>query len=393
LGAIAVFVGDGAERAGAIAAGFTFMWCAAHLLNLVIQHTFNTEGSEFKSFVDRCASVVTHFHSSPLATYRLEEHLGDEDVESLKNRAETRWNSIFAMFRSLAANAAAIKAYYRQRGNEVPCPLDGADWLILPDLINLLEPLSVLTTAMSAVKYPTAVLLLPRLYSLPAKLEDLTLVTEFAKRCRVKLVQEMWISLLDNRFYDVKRLALFWAVRPGGYILVSKWYTLVVKSHALPGVVDSAAFMKLMSQELVNCIERHGFELPPVARSVAVPDTTGRFDLSDLDGAKDVTTDPSLRTVIQEVRAWELASANMTAHPPTEEYWSDNGHIAAYPRVAQASGYALSQGLTAVACENLFSAAGFISNGRRNRIGSKRLDMQLFEHWNRRLGAAQRVRK
>jgi hypothetical protein len=76
----------------------------------------------------------------------------------------------------------------------------------------------------------------------------------------------------------------------------------------------------------------------------------------------------------------------MTALPDMLWYWSVDENIAAYPRIAQAGAYTLSLGLTAVPCEAVFSAAGFANNGRRNRIGAKRLDMQLFERWNRGLG-------
>jgi hypothetical protein len=87
-GASILFIGDGNERSGAVAAGFLFMWCAAHLLNLAIQHTFYTGDSDQKKFVHHCAAVVSHFHHLPLATFCLVELLED-DVKSLKNRAET----------------------------------------------------------------------------------------------------------------------------------------------------------------------------------------------------------------------------------------------------------------------------------------------------------------
>jgi hypothetical protein len=90
---------------------------------------------------------------------------------------------------------------------------------------------------------------------------------------------------------------------------------------------------------------------------------------------------------------WCMARGKVTSLCGCSVTEDEASNIAAYPRVSQAGGFALSHGLTAVCCENLFSAAGFASNGRRSRIGSKRLDMQLFEHWNRRFGSAEFIAK
>jgi hypothetical protein len=131
------------------------------------------------------------------------------------------------------------------------------------------------------------------------------------------------------------------------------------------------------------------YSLPPVPQpqpTATIINMTPGASLDAILGissAGNIVSDPFSRNVLQEVRAWRVVSSGMTAREDTFQFWARSANICAYPRVAEIAAYEFSHCLTSVCCESLFSAAGFASSGRRNRIGAKRLDMQLFEHWNR----------
>lgn len=95
-----------------------------------------------------------------------------------------------------------------------------------------------------------------------------------------------------------------------------------------------------------------------------------------------------MRNSVQEVFVWIALQASTT---PKTDVNPEN--CAAFPRIAAVAPYVLSHTMTAVCCESVFSIAGILSDRRRNRIGAKRLDMQLFEHWNRRFGQATQLKK
>jgi hypothetical protein len=396
IGRVVLFVGDGAERAGAVTAKIAYMWCAAHVLNLVVQWAFNTEGTQEKAFVDRCAAVVSVFRPSPLATAVM-LNLSDEDHESLKMRATTRWGSIVAMLHSLCANENAIRDYFRQTRKE--CAMDQADWVILPSVIALLAPIAALTTAMSAVKYPTAVQLLPYLWYLYGSLRRANTATLFATECRDRLTRELFRYLSHEDFHCAKRLALFWAIRPGGFVRVTQWWNWcfaeLQPNEMPPGLTSIEAFTFLMESEACRLIVALDIQLPQQSATQlrVAPVGTSLDAILGLPTAGNISLDPLSRNVLQEVRAWHCASASMTTEEDTTAFWQRQPNITAYPCVAELAAYAISHCLTSVCCESLFSAAGFASSGRRNRIEEKRLDMQLFEHWNRSFGVGTTVTK
>ena len=90
---------------------------------------------------------------------------------------------------------------------------------------------------------------------------------------------------------------------------------------------------------------------------------------------------------------WTALQASTTPKTDAAEFWANPENCAAFPRIAAVALYVLSHTMTAVCCESVFSIAGILSDRRRNRIGAKRLDMQLFEHWNRRFGQATQLKK
>jgi hypothetical protein len=217
------------------------------------------------------------------------------------------------MFRSLAKNAVGIKAYYQQQ--QKPCPLDQADWLIVQDMVVLLEPFSGVTVVLQATHYPSAVTMLSNLYSLPSYMQGpkIVLQTHFAQQTCTILCGQLENYLLHPNFYSAEWLTLFWAVRPGGWSHCKWWFDLVTKKLSLPGIPDKVVFEVLMHKSVVKVIEDRGFSLPPVDLASVAP--TIAFNLNDLSGEEDLTSDPLLRSVSQEVHAWVLFNATMTALP------------------------------------------------------------------------------
>jgi hypothetical protein len=229
----------------------------------------------------------------------------------------------------------------------------------------------------------------------------MNLPTAFARDCRDRLTRELFRYLTDENFHYAKRLALFWAVKPGGFVQVIQWwewcFTGLQLSEMPSGLTTLEMFMSEMESELAHLILTLDIQLPQQRTQSATqpcvsPVGSSLDAMLGLPTAGNVSLHPFSCNVLQEVRAWHLAAA-MTADQDTANYWADPLNVAAYPRLAELAAYAISHCLTSVCCESLFSAAGFASSGRQNRIGAKRLDMQLFEHWNRGFGVGKTVKK
>ena len=226
-------------------------------------------------------------------------------------------------------------------------------------------------------------------FFIPSPLNAVELMTVFVKDVRKSLISCLYKRVLHPDAINFTLLAQVFAVCPGGFSAARSWFSLAFTdtSIELPANMRSAnSFLCLMQSELRRLMELdnkpldHVIEAPSPVASSQIPSWRTVHPTAP--------RDPQQRSLVDEQAAWERNSATTIAEP-LYSYWKEPTHVREYPRIADVAERVLSLIPSAVAAESLFSAAGFIAGGRRARIGHKRIDQQLFEHWNRRFGHRQ----
>lgn len=382
---IARAVGDGAERAGMEAAKFKYNWCAAHVLHLVLEHAFQRAGLE--NDVKTCKDVVHHFRASPKQWDSLKELaiLAEEQFVALKQQGDTRWGSMLEMMKSLVKNKKILKQYYAEM--DKICEIDDGLFSCMEDFIALLEPVRVLMMRLQEYKQSTLVELLPGIFQLRGIWADLVkskkVSTVDGKKLAECLDQVLVEYLKTSKIWSDEFVSLTFAVSPGGFNFAESFLKCghfeedqVVH---FPGTKTVAQFRKLMENSLTKFVSllNKDFEMQERA-----PSTSVYRDWREL---KSTGIPPRQRTEAEEIKDWMRTSLSYDEVSSMQEYWSVSKRLQ-FPRIAEVAQFVASQVLTAVPAESVFSYTGILSAGRRNRIGQKRLDMQSFEHFNRRFG-------
>ena len=115
----------------------------------------------------KCRRLVGHFKHSALATNGLEEKqkaLGFKPTLHLVQEVATRWNSTFHMLQRLALLKQPIRSMSEQ--DRASYDLSDVEWAMVKSVLNLLEAVDGVTTALSGEKYSTLSWCLPLLFGL-----------------------------------------------------------------------------------------------------------------------------------------------------------------------------------------------------------------------------------
>jgi hypothetical protein len=192
--------------------GMHWIPCAAHLMNLVVSGSL----INVKNLIKRAAILVRYFKKSSKLTDKLLKKVGEFQTEytSLKQRNNTRWNSVYEMIDSLVKNRRAIehedllgKKTNNQnlrnakelKNNKVN--LKNEQWESLIHLKDILLPFKIFTKMMSVNSRPSISMLLPLITKLFSQLETLD-TTPFSPL--IKKVVSSLSSQLVKRFDYLK---------------------------------------------------------------------------------------------------------------------------------------------------------------------------------------------
>lgn len=400
-------VADGNERSSVATAGFRYRHCAAHVLNLVLEHA--ASAPEFAALIAEAKECVTKFPKSPLQQHKLDlvaEELG-ETVVKMKQQAWTRFSSLCDMVESLLLNKAAYLAYC-QKERVVDC-VSAANWLVMSDVKSVCAPIRKLTTDLSgrgtsALAYYTNVLVLPGFY---ARLRPY-LKTEIGREFLDSVAKEF--RRYVNQAWDVQRAALAIAVAPGGFHYSASWFesccfqaypdgTLAglprfPEGHVNAGKPNVEGFRLIMLDELKKAMLTAPTQLFGADDEEQVSSAAAITSYEEYLSATQTRQTTSTRPVDGELNHYARESQGDTVSKVTDplKYWKE--HCTAYPRVAYIALDVLSEPASAIFPEQNWSAAAIISENRRSRLSAESMDETLFLYWNRKpasglLGAAQ----
>jgi hypothetical protein len=184
--------------------------CAAHLMNLVVSSSL----VHVKNLIKRAAILVRYFKKSSILTDDLlktvaklqndPNHDEISDYTSLKQRNNTRWNSVYDMIFSLVQNKVAIiellgektVANLPNKGKHLKnwkVNLKEEQWESLNELKDILLPFKMFTKTMSLKSRPSISMLLPLITKLIRDLESQPVVT--FSPCVKKVVSSLSIQI------------------------------------------------------------------------------------------------------------------------------------------------------------------------------------------------------
>ena len=132
--------------------------CFAHTFNLAVQNGLNVPG--VSDIINEAKSVVTYFKHSCVALNKLEDlasRLSESEkssghCRSLSQEVPTSGNSCYDMICQLIKLKRPLTLLADKCDTDLP---SAAQWKGMEDFCNLLEPMKLITTTMSAEKYPT----------------------------------------------------------------------------------------------------------------------------------------------------------------------------------------------------------------------------------------------
>ena len=163
--------------------------CFAHNLQLAVRA--GLEQDMVAELVSEAKQMVTYVHHSSVASAKIRSlaKASDISITTLKQECPTRWGSALEMFISVRALKDPLIIILIQDKKSVP---DDQFWVDLDNLIEVLKPLSAITTRMSGESYPTMSFVYPILIDLVTnklvvKAGDSPLISEFKTAALDKL--------------------------------------------------------------------------------------------------------------------------------------------------------------------------------------------------------------
>ncbi|XP_042433857.1 zinc finger BED domain-containing protein RICESLEEPER 2-like [Zingiber officinale] len=142
---------------------FLHVRCCAHILNLIVQEGLK----RIDSSVDKIREYVKYVKGSQVRKQKYIESVTQTSLDSKKSLRQdvpTRWNSTYLMLSSAMYYRRAFNHLRLANTNFTHCP-SVDEWGQVEKIFKFLEVFYETTTLFSGVKYPTANLYFPRIFT------------------------------------------------------------------------------------------------------------------------------------------------------------------------------------------------------------------------------------
>lgn len=369
--------------------GWASVRCAGHTLNLVVQNTLKEE-KNISSCVASARCLVEHFKKSELACTKLKEKQQQMGLQQhmLIQDISTRWNSTLHMLSRLLEQRWPVSAVLSDptvnpRGKHHYLDLKPEKWLMIEELIQILEPFEGATVFLSGEQYVT----LSALPQLVQTLKKSTLSLSY-ETAPVKAFQNRAAEQITGRW---ENLFVFRAEDPNPALLAAALDPRFKKMKFLPS--DESFKVKSTIQSMALDVKKEARQAhketntyteeqtPPAsqAKGQAGGNILGSSsDSSDEDDADAKETQEVQREILQFFGEHPLSKIEDPL-----VWWQTNA--ARYPSLAKLAKSFLCIPATSTPSERLFSAAGNIASRRRASLTSEHVNMLTFLHANHHL--------
>ena len=355
--------------------------CMGHTMQLSVKR-----GLEVRSVSHALGSarrVVSHFHKSPKATYKLREKQSLLGLKhsALKADCITRWGSTYEMLEILLEQQQAVCAALLEstkRDDRYLMPSSN-DFTVIEELVEILEPFRDATEVVSGEKYPTISIICPLLYkflnvTLCEKDDDTSLCKEVKRAIRVDLESRYVSQEVEEKL----RLSSY----------------LDPRFKALPflGEVDRALVRLNAKAELVAMIEPENSQ---ASTSTQSPEAT-EAPAEHLPPPKKKKLETLLGDIFEQRLPTELPTADDTAEAELRRYEAEDGtslennkplewwksRSSSYVYLSKLAKRLLCITATSVPSERLFSSAGNLVSQKRSCLSAENVDKLLFLYEN-----------
>ena len=337
--------------------GWKNLKCAGHCLQLSVKSGVSISLIERMIAVAR--KIVGHFRHSITASEALKERQEQMQVavKRLQQDVATRWNSTLFMLQSLLHSRWPISAVLSDSAKYRYLDMKPEQWELAEKLIEVLLPLQVATTFLSAEFNVSCSCVIPVLFGLIQSLEVSETDGSVIRQFKIKVVSDIkrrWsldsldpsnhlvlASALDPRFKQLKFLDLCGDVKT----------ELLQRMENLPTIVTS--------MDESDC--------PPAKK----PKETA---LDILLGPED---DPDQETTsfFDELQGYEASKIPSRDTDPLV-WWKNNMYN--YPNLAKIARSVLSIPATSTPAERIFSKSGLIVNNLRSCLKCDSVDALVF---------------
>ena len=386
-----------------------YMLCFGHTLNLSVKKGLAVEG--LGEVLGRCRKLVSHFNHSSIAKEALkskQKQLG-QNVKSLKQDLDTRWNSTFDMIESVINNDEAVSSVLRIDTKYCALLLSPQEINTLTDVKAVLMPWKKLTVMMSADKYPTLSLVAPSINHLLTKLlQDNPLDTELVQNMKKAMAndlktryqqEEIKKLLLSAAFLDPRLRALEFIVCNDNNKSEEQKKLAV---DADKKMVKAEIKRRMILLDTKPQVKSEACEIPPegnppLPSCSAITDgqlpskkpklEPNLFDdfFSDIMVTKVEPPTSSMMRAKKELKLYLTLPVTTTPDSTFNqlEWWKQNE--VQLPMMSRVAKSILSIPATSTPSERLFSKAGFLINKKRANLKPSKVDMMLFLNANYKL--------
>lgn len=341
--------------------------CVAHTLNLCVNDSLKANEA-LMTILKKCRNLVTHFKHSVLATEKLknvQEQMGFP-VLKVKQDVPTRWNSTLIMLERLLEIKNSLSVTLSNLP-KAPPSLDASEWAIVWDCVPLLKPIEILTSVLSAEKYPTISMIIPLTRGLQHTLKSINNNTEvgnFLKNSLLEVIGRRIAPLESNKivakatFLDPRFKNISFGLEENA-------------KNAESWVIDE---IKQIIQQNSNT-QTDANPNVETAGTVSVDSSKDIWAYLDqkINKKKSVIT-PSITAQLMVRQYLQMPYLDRSKCPLT--FWEE--HKNTLPEMYQIAVKYLCIPGTSVPSERVFSKAGQLTNIRRNRLLPKNLNKIIF---------------
>ena len=340
--------------------------CFAHTLQLAVNKGLDANSLNQLSSLAR--KLVGHFKHSALATAALRQKQEQMNVPKhhLIQDVVTRWNSTFLMFQRLLEQRWVVYAVLLdERGSQSQYKylhLKEEQWNLMEQMVTVLEPLQIATTALCETEIVSCSLIYPVINGLLKK----HLVPGESDLPTVKRFKEVVAQDIERRFnVSVKEqnIAIFAA------ILDPRYHQLKFMDYSTRKTAYSMLKEKLA---LLSCEEE--CQVVQESASQSPKRKKKKTALAILLG-EDEDDDSTVFTTSEEFEKY-LKEFPLKSSENCLEWWAKNKHT--YPNLAKLATQYLCVPATSVPAEQVFSVAGEIVNTKRASLKPENVDLLIF---------------
>lgn len=345
----------------------THIPCMAHILAHLVPDSLKTMYT-IEEVIIKVKNIVTFVRKSVIASdelIRLQKRDGKTEGTILKFKQEvpTRWNSMLYMlqrFLQLREYIYPIILKCSASLEMVTCK----EFEILSDVVNILQPIEMVTKEIGGDSYPTCSIIIPIVRCMKNVINDYIPMTNDGKNFKQNILLE-----IERRFHDIEKYQIL-AIST---LLDPRFKKIHFEQ---PRAVSSTISYINTLMQVANRNENSNKDFNMSTTSVTECNQTGNlWKFHDHLVVSSTATRDDPGGINVELRQYLNQSIIPRHHDPLK-YWQTVKH--AYPVLFDIAKKYLSVIATSVSSERLFSKAGIIKSDARNRLTANRLNILLF---------------